>query len=130
MIYHIFDIFFVVFHTSLVLFNLTGWIWRRTRRINFITLLLTGASWSLLGLIVGIPGYCPLTVWHFDILEKLGKTDLPYSYMKYLSDRLTGLNISPDLVDSVTLYTFLAALLISVLLNSRDLIRKRKQRVT
>jgi len=130
MIYHILDIFFVVFHTSLVLFNLTGWIWRKTRLINLITLLLTGASWSLLGFIVGIPGYCPITVWHFDILEKLGKADLPDSYMKYLADRLTGLNINPGLVDSITLFTFLTALLISVLLNIRDLIRKRRQRVS
>jgi len=76
-------------------------------------------------MLTGTPGYCPLTDWHFSILEKLGKTDLPNSYMKYLADRITGLDISASLVDSVTLYTFLAALLISVILNIRDLINKK-----
>jgi len=120
MIYHILDIFFVVFHSSLVLFNLFGWIWRKTRVINLITLSLTGASWLFLGMIYGSLGYCPLTDWHFNILIKLGKTDLPNSYIKYLADRLTGLNINAALVDQITLYSFLGALAISVFLNVRD----------
>jgi hypothetical protein len=126
MIYHLFDIFFVFFHTSLILFNLFGWIWRRTRKYNLITLFLTGASWLFLGLIVGTLGYCPLTDWHFSILNKLGVTDLPASYVKYLADRLTGLNFNPSLVDNATLYSYLAALVLSLLLNIRDLIRKKR----
>lgn len=114
------DIFFVIFHTSLILFNLFGWIWQKTRRLNLITLLLTGASWLFLGLIVGTPGYCPFTDWHFNILHKLGKTDLPNSYIKYLADRITGLDFSPSLVDSVTLYAFLAALVVSLVMNLRQ----------
>ncbi|HOB84643.1 MAG TPA: DUF2784 domain-containing protein [Bacteroidales bacterium] len=125
MMYRILDIFFVVFHSSLVIFNISGWIWKKTRIFNLITLGLTGGSWVFLGMLTGTPGYCPLTDWHFSILEKLGKTDLPNSYMKYLADRITGLDISASLVDSVTLYTFLAALLISVILNIRDLINKK-----
>jgi hypothetical protein len=113
----ILDIFFVIFHTSLILFNLFGWIWQKTRRLNLITLLLTGASWLFLGLIVGTPGYCPFTDWHFNILHKLGKTDLPNSYIKYLADRITGLDFSSSLVDNVTLYAFLAALGISLFMN-------------
>lgn len=116
----ILDIFFVIFHTSLILFNLFGWIWQKTRRLNLITLLLTGASWLFLGLIVGTIGYCPFTDWHFSILHKLGKTDLPNSYIKYLADRITGLDFSPSLVDSVTLYAFLVALVISVVMNLRQ----------
>ena len=69
-------------------------------------------------------GYCPLTDWHFNILYKLGKTDLPTSYIKYLVDRLTGLDINQSLVDNATLYGFLAALAISLLLNIRDLRKK------
>ena len=125
MMYRILDIFFVVFHSSLVIFNISGWIWKKTRIFNLITLGLTGGSWVFLGMLTGTPGYCPLTDWHFSILEKLGKTDLPNSYMKYLADRITGLDISASLVDSVTLYTFLAALLISVILNIRDLLNKK-----
>jgi hypothetical protein len=59
------------------------------------------------------------------VLEKLGKTDLPNSYMKYLGDRITGLDINAALVDNVTLYAFLAALILSVILNVRDLILKK-----
>lgn len=125
MLYYILDIFFVLLHTSLIIFNLFGWMYRRTRTLNLILLLLTGSSWLFLGLIVGTLGYCPLTDWHFRILNKLGVTDLPSSYIKYLADRLTGLDISSSLVDDVTLFTFLAALILSLFLNIRDFIRKR-----
>ncbi len=89
---------------------------------------MTGASWLFLGLIVGTLGYCPLTDWHFAVLEKLGKTDLPYSYIKYLGDRITGLNLNETLVDKITLALFLAALIISASLNLRDLLRAGKSR--
>jgi hypothetical protein len=94
--------------------------WKRTRKLNLITLSLTGASWLFLGLIVGTLGYCPLTDWHFKILEKLGNADLPYSYTKYLADRLTGLDINASLVDNVTLCSFLTALVISLIFNVKD----------
>ena len=124
MIYRILDIFFVIFHTSLILFNLFGWIWRKTRVANLITLALTGGSWLIIGLLVGMIGYCPLTDWHFNILYKLGKTDLPISYIKYLADRLTGLDFNQTLVDNATLYGFLAALAISLFLNICDFRKK------
>jgi hypothetical protein len=127
MIYHILDIFFVIFHSSVILFNLFGWIWRKTRKYNLILLVVTGSSWLILGLIVGTLGYCPLTDWHFSVLDKLGVTNLPTSYVKYLADRLTGLDISQSLVDDVTLYSLLAALVISVFLNLRDFLRRRNK---
>lgn len=126
MLYHILDIFFVVFHSALVIFNLFGWIWKKTRVWNLITLLLTGASWLILGLIVGTLGYCPFTDWHFNILEKLGRTNLPTSYMKYLADRITGFNLNASLVDKITLYAFIGALMISLYLNIKEI---RKSRV-
>jgi len=130
MIYRILDIFFVIFHSSVILFNLFGWIWRKTRKYNLILLVLTGASWLILGLIVGTLGYCPLTDWHFSVLDKLGKTNLPTSYIKYLADRLTGLDINQSLVDDVTLYSFLAALGLSVFFNLRDFLRRRNRTLT
>ena len=114
------DIFFFVFHSSLILFNLFGWIWSITRKFNLITLLLTGASWLILGLIVGRLGYCPLTDWHFNVLQKLGNTNLPDSYIKYLADRLTGLDFDPSLIDNITLYAFIASLAISLFMNIRS----------
>jgi len=123
---HILDIFFVIFHSSLILVNLFGWIWKKTRRLNLITLLLTGGSWLFLGMLVGVPGYCPLTDWHFNILKKLGETNLPNSYVKYLVDRLTGLELNASLIDSITLYSFIAALVLSVLINVRDIIKEKR----
>jgi hypothetical protein len=130
MIYRILDIFFVVFHSSIIVFNLFGWIWKKTRILNLILLMLTGSSWLFLGLIVGVLGYCPLTDLHFDVLEKLGKTDLPSSYIKYLADRLTGMSFNTVTVDKVTLYVFLTALTISIILNTRDMFRSRKKQKT
>lgn len=124
--YRLLDIFFVMFHSSLVIFNLFGWIWRRSRLANLITLAVTGASWLFLGLAVGTLGYCPLTDWHFSVLSRLGETGLPTSYMKYLIDRLTGLEVSSSLVDSVTLWTFVAALALSLVLNIRDYRRRAR----
>lgn len=117
--YRFVDIFFVVFHTSVVFFNLFGWIWKKTRRANLYLLLLTGASWGGLGLFYGM-GYCPLTDWHFRILEKMGMSNLPNSYMKYLADRITGMSFNQDIVDFLTLYLYLAALVISLVINYND----------
>ncbi|MFO7756220.1 MAG: DUF2784 domain-containing protein [Bacteroidales bacterium] len=126
-LYRLADILFVVFHTSLILFNLFGWTWKKTRMANLVTILVTFASWFLLGLIVGIPGYCPLTEWHFSILRELGHTDLPTSYIKYLADRLTGLDFNQALVDKLTLWGLLAAFTISLYLNVFHYLRKGKK---
>jgi len=112
------DIFFTVFHTCLVIFNLFGWIWKKTRRLNLILLLLTAGSWLILGIFYGL-GYCPLTDWHFSILTKLGYTDLPDSYMSFLFTRITGMPIDQSLVDSVTMWGLIIALAISLYLNLR-----------
>ncbi len=128
MVWHILDIFFVLFHTTLVLFNLFGWIWKRTRLLNLFLLVLTGASWLFLGLIVGTLGYCPLTDWHFRVLSRLGETNIPDSYIKYLADRLTGMDFNSILVDKVTLYSYLAALVFSIYFNIHDFLVKKRLR--
>ena len=128
MIYHVLDIFFVVFHTSLMIFNTTGWILRRLRLWNLGTLLLTGFSWVVLGSIKGTMGYCPLTDWHFSVLEKLGKKDLPYSYTAYIAERISGHEIDAYAADKMTLAVFVISLAASVALNFRDYFRKRKGR--
>jgi hypothetical protein len=112
------DIFFTGFHTCLVIFILFGWIWKKTRRLNLICILLTAASWLILGIFYGL-GYCPLTDWHFNILMKLGYTDLPDSYLSFLFTRLTKLQVDQSLVDTVTLWGLIIALTISLYLNLR-----------
>lgn len=120
------DVFFILFHSLLILFNLFGWIPNYTRRYNLLTLLITGASWFILGIFYGI-GYCPLTDWHFQVLTKLGHTDLPYSYIKYLFDRLTGSDINSEIVDIATVVLFFVSLAVSLFLNIKDYKFHKKQ---
>jgi len=118
------DIFFFIFHILIILFNLLGWIWQKTRKWNLAILLLTGFSWLILGIWYGL-GYCPFTEWHWQVRQKLGYHDMPASYIKFLIKSLTGINLNARLVDIITLVFFLAALIISVFLNKRDWLRRR-----
>ena len=117
------DIFFIAFHTSLILFNLFGWIFRPVRKWNLITLIITGLSWFGLGIFYGF-GYCFLTDWHFNVLRKLGHTDLPSSYLSYLANRLLNISIDAQTVDTLTLLLFFVALSASVLFNALNYFRK------
>ncbi|HUR11642.1 MAG TPA: DUF2784 domain-containing protein [Flavitalea sp.] len=110
------DIFFTLLHLVVILFNLTGWIFRKTRKIHLITLGATTASWFILGIWFGI-GYCPLTDWQWTIKRKLGETNLPASFIKYFADRFTGADLSPALVDTLTLVFFILAVVCTVYVN-------------
>lgn len=113
------DIFFVVFHSTLVIFNLAGWIWKRTRRLHLVLLSLTLLSWTLLGLFFGF-GYCPCTDWHWEVKRRLGERDLPSSYIEYYLDRITPFDWAPATVDALVLGLSLMAFGMSVWLNVRD----------
>ncbi|MFO7935975.1 MAG: DUF2784 domain-containing protein [Bacteroidales bacterium] len=116
------DIFFTAFHTFLVLFNMFGWIWKKTRLLNLISILLTGGSWVILGIFYGF-GFCPLTEWHFNALQRLGYTNLPDSYLSFLFTRLSGIKLEQSLVDAFTTGGLIVALIISLVLNFRDRFR-------
>ena len=111
--------FFLVFHSGLILLNLFGWIWKPTRKINLIALLLTGGSWFILGIFYGI-GYCPLTDWHFQVLYELGRDPESNSYIEYLLERLLGLHFKTSIVDTWTMILFFAALILSIYVNIRS----------
>ena len=113
------DKFFILFHSLFALFNVFGWIWKKTRKINLILLLLTAFSWFILGLWYGL-GYCPLTEWHWQVRWRLGYHDMPSSYIKFLLDTLTGLDFNSLLVDVVTGIAFGFALIVSLSLNLRN----------
>jgi hypothetical protein len=121
------DYFFSFLHIAFTLFNLVGWIWRRTRRIHLVTILLTAASWFILGIWYGW-GYCFLTDWQWTIKEKLGERNLPSSFVKYFADKVTGSDINTSLIITSTLVGFLLATILSIYLNIRDY-RMRKTSV-
>jgi hypothetical protein len=117
-LYHCLDIFFMVLHPAIILFNLFGWVWKKTRKANLVLLLLTGGSWFILGLFFGI-GYCPFTQWHWEVLRRLGVRNLPQSYVKYLVLRLTGISFTDRLVDTATAVCYFLALGLSLYYNFR-----------
>jgi hypothetical protein len=80
---------------------------------------LTAFSWFLLGIWYGIV-YCPCTDWHWQVRIKMGQYDMPNSYVKFLLDSLTGIELNARLVDALTLSSFLFALSASVYVNVRD----------
>ena len=114
--YAFLDAFFVVFHAALVIFNLTGWIWPRTRRLHLVVMSLTVLSWFGLGLVYGI-GYCPCTDWHWDVKRQLGETGLPASYVKYYVDAVTAGDWDALLIDRVVTFLGLGAFAASLWVN-------------
>lgn len=116
--YQILDIFFVTFHSTLIIFNLFGWMWEKTRLLNLITLSLTAFSWVVLGFWYGF-GYCPCTDWHWMVRRELGYYDMPNSYIKFLINKLTGIEVVAYTVDLWTVILFAAAFTVSIYVNLR-----------
>lgn len=118
------NIFFFVFHTCIVLFILFGWIWKKTRPANLALILLTAISWFFLGIWYGF-GYCPCTDWHWQVRMKLGIYDESSSYLEFLIEKLTGMDVDRALVDKFAVAFLVGVFCLSIVLNVRDL-RKRK----
>jgi len=119
------NLFFFGFHTVLILFNIFGWLIPRWRLTNFITLSLTAFSWFVLGIWYGW-GYCFCTDWHWQVREMLGYENMSSSYIHFLILKMTGLDLSTDLVDAFTVILFFSALAISSFLNFQKW-RERKR---
>ena len=124
--YQFLNIFFFVFHTAFTLFNMAGWIFPKTRKLHLITLTLTAFSWFVLGIWYGW-GYCVCTDWHWDVREKLGYEDRSNSYIHFLLIKLTGTNLSPNLVETITLIIFLLSFAVSIWFNIRDRYQRKGQ---
>jgi Protein of Unknown function (DUF2784) len=116
---HLANYFFYAFHAVLILFNLLGWLYKKTRKLNLITLLITFASWLLLGIWKGW-GYCFLTDWHYSVLRQLGEHELPASYIAFLVQKTTGWLPNASLVNMLTLWLAVLALGCSLWVNLRS----------
>jgi hypothetical protein len=123
------DKFFFAFHSTIIVFILFGWAWKKTRLANLIVILLTAFCWFILGIWYGY-GYCPSTDWHWRVRARLGYQDLPNSYTKFLVDSFTGWDISPKLVDILTLILLLLALGASLYTNIKYGRNKRDARAS
>ncbi|MDP4261380.1 MAG: DUF2784 family protein [Bacteroidota bacterium] len=126
--YQFLNYFFFTFHTLFTLFNITGWLFPKTRKWNLVTLLLTAFSWFVLGIWYGW-GYCFCTDWHWEVRQQLGYHDQRRSYIHFLLQKLTGIDFNEQLVENVTLIVFLLSLVMSVWLNTRDWRKRKRERI-
>ncbi|HLK14203.1 MAG TPA: DUF2784 family protein [Fimbriimonadaceae bacterium] len=118
------NIGFFVFHTALILFNVFGWAWRKTRRWNLVTLLATAFSWCVMGLWKGL-GYCLCTDWHWRVREAMGIHETSSSYIVLLTRELSGWDPPVSLANTVAGIVFGTSVALSVGLNLRDWLRVR-----
>ncbi|HMP99029.1 MAG TPA: DUF2784 domain-containing protein [Cyclobacteriaceae bacterium] len=126
--YQLANIFFFVFHILLILFNLLGWIWKKSRKWNLFTLCLTAFSWFGLGIFYGW-GYCPLTDWHWQVRDELGLITPYNSYIQFLIVELSGIKITALNADRLSVIAFGLALGCSMVANfNLSATKKRKRR--
>jgi hypothetical protein len=116
------DVLLTIAHLLIIGFNLSGWIWRSTRRAHLVAVALTAASWLILGIWYG-PGYCPVTDWQWRVKEELGETGLPASFITYYAEKLSGRDFSDSFVNTVTAAVFAAVAILSLYVN---FFRKKK----
>ena len=110
------DVLLTIIHLAIVGFNLFGWIPRITRKAHLFSIVITAASWFLLGIWFGM-GYCPFTDWQWKVKEKLGETDLPANFIEYFAEEFTGSDFDPELVNNVIAIGFAMVALLSIYIN-------------
>ncbi len=118
------NVFFFVFHTALIFFNVLGWIPKKLRKWNLATLLLTAFSWTVMGIWFG-RGYCVCTDLHWRVRAAMGIHDHADSYLVLLVRTLSGWDPPVPLVNAIALWVFVISLTMSVGLNVRDWRRTR-----
>ena len=114
--YVILDILLTIVHLSIVLFNLFGWIPKRTRKAHLVSLALTAASWFVLGIWYGM-GYCPFTEWQWSVIEELGEKNLPNNFIEYFLEKITGHDFSSSFVGTLITVCVALAVMLSLYVN-------------
>nr|WP_206663271.1 DUF2784 domain-containing protein [Ningiella ruwaisensis] len=118
------DILLWWLHVIVILFNLLGWIWQKTRRAHLIVLSFTLFSWLVLGLHFGL-GYCFLTDWHWQVKLAMGERDLPHSFIAYLLNNQMQMGVSIRIVDTLTVLGMTLSTALSIYIN-RDLFKSKQ----
>ena len=117
--YAFLNIFFFVFHSLFILFIVTGWMWKKTRKANLVAILTTAFSWFILGIWFGF-GYCPCTDWHWQVRMKLGIFDTHTSYVGFLLEKCIGLRVERHVADVFAVGMLVLSFIGSLSTNWRD----------
>lgn len=110
------DVLLTIVHISIIVFNLFGWIPKRTRKAHLVSVSLTAASWFVLGIWYGT-GYCPFTEWQWKVKTQLGEKDLPSNFVEYYLEKITGRNFSPAFVNTLIAVCFCLAVVLTIYVN-------------
>lgn len=103
-------------HLSIISICIVGWMFEPTHALHLLVIILVALSWFGLGQFFGY-GYCVLTDTQWRIKRKLGQEPYTESYVKYVLDKVTGRDIDKKITDSLTLYTYLGAVVLSLVVN-------------
>ena len=115
MAWKVLDVLLELTHIIVILFNLIGWLFPKTRFVHWISVNITAFSWLVLGFFYGF-GYCFLTDWHWQIKAKLGNIPNENSFITYLLHKV-GLSVSENIVDVITAVIFVIVFIISWIMN-------------
>jgi hypothetical protein len=110
------DILLTIVHVSIIIFNVFGWIPKRTRRAHLVSILLTAASWFILGIWYGT-GYCPFTEWQWKVKTQLGEKGLPSNFVEYYMEKIAGRDISSSFVNTLIVVCFCFATVMTIYVN-------------
>ena len=117
------DWMLLLLHALLVLFNMVGWAWKRTRVLHLVTVGLTAFSWFVIGAFWGW-GYCPCTDWHAQIRRQLGHADAGSTWLQQMIHRFFGFSLSRSTADWITGSVFAFIVLATLVAWTRE--RRRK----
>ena len=121
----ILNIAFFVGHNLWIAFNLTGWIWPRTRKWHLATLGATLFSWLIMGIWRGW-GYCLCADWHFQVRSRMGIHGGESSYTELLFNQLPGVTVSRQFADIVTVGGLVLILIATAIVWGRAAVQNRK----
>ncbi len=112
------------FHTLLILFNMVGWAFKRTRVLHLISFGLTVISWLGLGAMYGW-GYCICTDWHFQIRDQLGYNDpQTNSYIVLIGEVFFGQRWSEPLTNWIAAIVFMLIFIATATVWTRMLMKR------
>ncbi|MDH3349261.1 MAG: DUF2784 family protein [Desulfobulbaceae bacterium] len=111
------NIFFHIIHLSIIFFFLFGWLVEKTRFLHFILSILILLSWYGLGAFFGF-GYCIVTDIQWKIKRRLKQEPATEFYVKYMIDKVTGLDTNQNFINGMTTYIYYGIMLIAIFLIS------------